>query len=63
MKLNATEKKAIAEMRKAGFTFYGDAMFCTFAQAKRCLDGLARKGLCEKNGGEFNLTAAGYAAA
>ena len=61
--MTATEKKAIAVMNKTGFTFYGDAVFRTFAQAKRCLDGLARKGLCEMIGGEFKLTMAGKEAA
>ena len=61
-KLNATEKKAIATMAKTGFTFYGDN-FKTFTQAKRCLDGLVRKGLATKNGNEFFLTDAGATAA
>lgn len=61
--MNATEKKAVAAMNKTGFTFYGDAMFRTFAQAKRCLDGLVRKGFAEMVGGEFKLTLAGKEAA
>ena len=58
-KLNATEKKAIAVMNSSGFTFYGDAMFRTFNQAKRCLDGLVKKGLAEKVTDQFCLTLAG----
>ena len=38
--LNKTEVKAVNEMTQFGFTFYGDAIFTTFNQAKRCLDGL-----------------------
>lgn len=57
--MTATEKKALAVMAKTGFTFYGDAMFRTLSQAKRCLDGLVRKGFAEKIGGEFKLTFAG----
>ena len=56
-KLNATEKKAIAVMVKTGFTFYGDS-FETFNQAKRCLDGLVRKGFAVKEGNEFKPTEA-----
>ena len=57
--MTATEKKAITVMQLSGFTFYGDAMFRTFTQAKRCLDGLVRKGLAENVCGEFKLTIAG----
>lgn len=56
-KLNKTEIAAINEMIKTGFTFYGDAMFDTFNKAKRCLDGLVRKGFAIKDGGEFKPTA------
>ena len=56
MKLNTTEKKAIEEIKRSGFTFYGDAMFKSFNQAKRCLDGLVRKGLVEKIEDQFLLT-------
>jgi len=54
--INATERKAIAEMKKSGFTYYGDAIFKTFKQAKSCLDGLEKKGLAERIGDEFLLT-------
>ena len=55
-KLNKTEIAAINEMIKTGFTFYGDAMFDTFNKAKRCLDGLVRKGYAIKEGSEFKAT-------
>lgn len=51
--LNATEKKAINYMVETGFTFYGDAIFTTFIQAKRCLDGLVRKGYATKSENMF----------
>ena len=56
--LNKTEKKAVADMVKTGFTFYGDAAFATFQTAKRCLDGLVRKGYAVKTGNEFKPTEA-----
>lgn len=45
--MNKTEYKAIAEAVKSGFTFTGDSIFSTFAQAKRALNSLARKGYLE----------------
>ena len=54
--LNKTEVKAINEMIQSGFTFYGDAIFTTFKQAKRCIDGLVRKGYAEKFDNEFKAT-------
>ena len=56
--LNKTEVKAVNEMTQFGFTFYGDAIFTTFNQAKRCLDGLVRKGYAEKFDNEFRATPA-----
>jgi hypothetical protein len=56
--LNKTEVKAINEMIQSGFTFYGDAIFTTFKQAKRCIDGLVRKGYAEKFDNEFRATPA-----
>ena len=56
-KLNVTEKKAINVMVKSGFTFYGDC-FETFSKAKRCLDGLVRRGYAVKEGDEFKPTEA-----
>jgi len=56
--LNKTEVNAINEMTHSGFTFYGDAIFTTFKQAKRCLDGLVRKGYAEKFDNEFRATPA-----
>jgi len=56
--LNKTEVHAINEMTHSGFTFYGDAIFTTFKQAKRCLDGLVRKGYAEKFDNEFRATPA-----
>lgn len=55
-KLNATEKKAINVMVSTGFTFYGDNFTNTFNKAKRCLDGLVRKGYAVKDGNEFRAT-------
>lgn len=56
--MNKTEKKAINNIVKFGFTFYGDNIFSTFTQAKRCLDGLVRKGYATKEGDEFKPTEA-----
>ena len=56
--LNKTEKKTINNIVKYGFTFYGDNLFSTFTQAKRCLDGLVRKGYALKDGDEFKPTEA-----
>lgn len=56
--MNKTEKKAINNIVKFGLTFYGDDIFSTFTQAKRCLDGLVRKGYATKEGNEFKPTRA-----
>lgn len=52
-KINKTEAKTLDIVKKTGFTYYGDVQFRTFNQAKRCIDGLVRKGLLVKVGDEF----------
>ena len=42
--MTKTETKAVNAIVKTGFSFYGDNLFTSFIQAKRCLDGLVRKG-------------------
>lgn len=61
-KINATEKNTIKSMIKTGFSFYGDSQFKSFNSAKRCLDGLVRKGYAQKIGNEFKPTQAAFAA-
>ena len=42
--MNKTETKAIQIAVKTGFTFSGDAIFSSYAQAKRTLNSLVRAG-------------------
>lgn len=56
-KLNKTEKAAMKSVETGGFTFYGDNFTATYLSAKRCIDGLVRKGLLVKDGNEFKAAA------
>lgn len=42
--LNKTEKKAIEEAVRSGFTYTGDAIFNSYAAGVRCIRSLVRKG-------------------
>ena len=45
--MNKTQEKAIQAAVKTGFTFAGDSIFSTYAQAKRALNSLVRLGYLE----------------
>ena len=51
--MTKTEAAAIKIIVKTGFSFYGDSFFASFASAKRCLDGLVRKGYAVVESDDF----------
>ena len=43
--MNKTEAKVMETVSKSGFTFKGDSIFTSYAQASRAINGLVKKGL------------------
>jgi 3-methyladenine DNA glycosylase Tag len=43
--MNKTEQKVMESVKKSGFTFKGDSIFASYAQASRAINGLVKKGL------------------
>lgn len=56
MKLNATQKQAIASAVKTGFTFAGDSFFKTFRSAKIALTSLVAAGYLTEKKDEYGVS-------